>query len=86
MRLRFIGTYTGGRKSITYLECTFEGHEPREVPSDVAKMLSGHPEFEPCDDEAEKGELSELRAAYAEKMGKKPYHGWDADELVKRMA
>lgn len=26
-------------------------------------------------------ELAELRAEYQEKVGKRPYHGWDADEL-----
>lgn len=46
MRLRFIGEYTNGRDTITYLGCTFHGHEPREIPPDVEALLSGHPEFE----------------------------------------
>jgi len=44
--MKFTGEYTNGRKSITYLGCTFEGHEPREVSEEVAALLAGHPEFE----------------------------------------
>lgn len=46
MKLRFTGAYTNGRESITYLGCTFTGHEPREVPANVAELLANHPEFE----------------------------------------
>lgn len=46
MRMRFIGEYTNGRATITYLGCEFKGHEPREVPQDVADLLRGPPEFE----------------------------------------
>lgn len=46
MRMRFIGEYTNGRTTITYLGCTFEGNKPREVPKEVEKLLKGHPEFE----------------------------------------
>lgn len=46
MRMRFIGDYTNGRESISYLGCTFEGHEAREVSAEVATLLQGHPEFE----------------------------------------
>lgn len=56
MKLRFIGEYTNDRTSITYLDCTFEGHEPREVSADVAALLKGHPEFEavhPLDHDAD---------------------------------
>lgn len=31
-------------------------------------------------------ELAELRAEYTEKVGRKPYHGWDADELRQKIA
>lgn len=31
-------------------------------------------------------DLANLRAEYTEKMGKKPFPGWDADEIRKRMA
>ena len=44
--LKFTGEYTNGRETITYLGCTFQGHEPREVPSEVSELLAGHPEFE----------------------------------------
>lgn len=32
-----------------------------------------------------KDDLSSLRAAYQSKFGKRPFMGWDADELTKRM-
>lgn len=56
MRMKFIGQYTNGRETITYLGCTFEGHEPREVPTEVAELLANHPEFEvihPLDHDAD---------------------------------
>lgn len=46
MRMKFTGEYTNGRTSITYLDCTFNGHDPREVGDEVASLLKGHPEFE----------------------------------------
>ena len=47
MHLRFIGTYTGGRTSITLCGVTFEGREPSEVvEADALARLSNHPEFE----------------------------------------
>lgn len=46
MRMRFVGEYTNGRTTITYGDCTFVGHEPREVTPEVAKMLRGSCEFE----------------------------------------
>lgn len=49
MRLKFKGRYTGGRNTITYMGCTFDGFEPREVPADVATLLANHPEFEKVD-------------------------------------
>lgn len=35
---------------------------------------------------ASEDELTEVRAEYAEKMGKKPYHGWDVATLREKMA
>ena len=47
MYLRFIGTYTGGRTSITLCGVTFEGREPSEVvEAGALARLSNHPEFE----------------------------------------
>ena len=37
----------------------------------------------PADDA---GELATLRAEYEAKLGKKPFMGWSADELTKRIA
>jgi hypothetical protein len=34
---------------------------------------------------AEKIDLAVLRAEYERRMGKRPYHGWDADELRRRI-
>lgn len=31
-------------------------------------------------------ELTELRAKYQEVVGKKAYHGWDAEELAQKIA
>ncbi|MEO1908792.1 MAG: hypothetical protein ABGX08_17395 [Citromicrobium sp.] len=45
-RLKFVGEYTNGRNEITYLGCTFEGHDTREVSAEVFALLGGHPEFE----------------------------------------
>ena len=56
MQMRFTGQSTNGRTTITYLDCTFAGHEPREVSGEVAAMLANHPEFEviaPVDEVAE---------------------------------
>ena len=44
--MRFIGQYTNGHTTISYLGCTFEGHEPREVSAEVAALLANNPEFE----------------------------------------
>ena len=51
MRLRFTGTYTGKRTSITICGVTFEGREPSEVTGEEAlRRLSNHPEFEAVPD------------------------------------
>lgn len=54
MLLRFTGTYTGGRTSITLCGVTFEGHEPLEVtdPQALAR-LANHREFEQVAEAAE---------------------------------
>lgn len=31
-------------------------------------------------------DIATLRARYREKVGKRPFHGWDAAELLRRMA
>ena len=48
MKLKFIGTYTGGRTSISYPPYTFHGHEPTEVDgrTGMGKRLANNPEFE----------------------------------------
>lgn len=50
-----------------------------------AETDAGDDETSGSDDDA-KLELSELRGLYETKMGKKPFNGWDAEELRKRMA
>lgn len=57
--LKFTGKYTNGRETITYLGCTFVGHEPRDVPAEVAELLANHPEFErvnPVEQDANKAQ------------------------------
>lgn len=56
------------------------GYATRHMQADVAAPAS-----EPAP-KAEVGEdLADLRAQYQEIVGKKPYHGWGADELRKRI-
>lgn len=81
---------------------TFEGHEPAEVErEDLVRRLLKNPEFEAIgpldhDGDGEPGgsvpaegdpeELAALRADYQQALGKRPYYGWDADELRRRIA
>lgn len=39
-----------------------------------------------ADDESQDDDLAELRATYQEKVGKRAYHGWDADTLRGKIA
>lgn len=47
-------------------------------PKAVSDAIAGKPAPDPA--------LPGLRAEYAEKLGKRAYPGWDADELRRRMA
>jgi hypothetical protein len=40
----------------------------------------------PGGSKAPEGDIAALRAAYTDKLGKRPFPGWDADELHRRMA
>jgi hypothetical protein len=54
MLLRFNGTYTGGRTSITLCGVTFEGRTPSEVTdAEGIRRLSNHPEFEAVVEDSE---------------------------------
>jgi hypothetical protein len=44
-KMKFIGQYTNGRKTITYLEQEFTGREPLSVTPELFEMLKDHPEF-----------------------------------------
>jgi len=46
MQMRFAGTYTNGRKTITIAGATFEGHEWQDVDGAVADALANNVEFE----------------------------------------
>lgn len=46
MQFRFIGQYTNGRTSICMNGIVFEGHDPSEVPADMAFRFAGSVEFE----------------------------------------
>ena len=88
MKFRFIGQYTNGHTTINVggeHGATFEGNEPAEIEDvELIRRLTNNPEFESVgDDDAD--DMEELRAAYTEQMGKKPYHGWDADTLREKM-
>lgn len=61
------------------------GYATRHMRADVAAPFVAAPASEPAP-KAEVGEdLADLRAQYQEIVGKKPYHGWGADELRKRI-
>lgn len=49
----------------------------------INEMEGASPEVEKLDDPDK--ELTILRNQYTEVSGKKPYHGWDAAELTKRI-
>lgn len=67
MHLRFIGTYTGGRTSITLCGVTFEGREPVEVTEPEAlRRLSSHREFE----QVTKAVTPETREEWADRFEK----------------
>lgn len=81
MMFRFIGEYTNKHTSINAGGVMFQGREPSEVECpELIRRLTANIEFEAVGDD-----LSELRAAYTEQFGKKPFHGWDADTLRDKM-
>lgn len=83
MRFRFIGTYTGGRTSITYGKTTFDGHDWATVTDpDLKRRLDNNPEFESDVDGDNEPDLSvdELHAALDEK-GIKYHHKAGAPKL-----
>ena len=50
-------------------------------------MVAASVPVDPVSDEADEGdELAQLRAQYQEVMGKRPFHGWDAETLKAKMA
>lgn len=61
------------------------GYATRHMQADIAAPIVAVPASEPAP-KAEVGEdLADLRAKYQEIFGKRPYHGWGADELRKRI-
>lgn len=95
--LRFIGTYNG-EETITMGQYVFEGREATEVDetTDMGRRLMGNPDFSADaldhDGNGKKGgstspaeDVSELRKAYKDKFGKRPFNGWDAAELKARI-
>lgn len=61
------------------------GYATRHMQADVAAPVVAAPAQEPSTASEASDELSDLRAQYQEIVGKKPYHGWGADELRKRI-
>lgn len=65
--------------------CTEDVSAP---PPELAKLIApfdGDGDGKPGGSKAPAGDLKALRAAYKEKMGKRPFSGWDAAELMRRM-
>jgi len=61
------------------------GYATRHMQADISAPAVTAPASEPTP-EVEVGEdLADLRAQYQEVVGRKPYHGWGADELRKRI-
>jgi len=50
-----------------------------------ARRLGDEPPSPPPGQPA-RDDIQSLRSAYAEKFGKRPYHGWDAAELREKLA
>lgn len=73
-------------KKSTYMDRAMKAHDPR-----FARVL-GKLGYQRSDMVAaaeaaeEEDELSELRAAYQDAVGKRAYHGWDADTLREKIA
>lgn len=67
-------------KSSSYMTRAMRAKDPR-----FARILGklGHVPDRPL--EVETGELKSLRADYQALAGKKPFHGWDADELRRKI-
>lgn len=59
------------------------GYATRHMQADIAAPVVAAPASEPTPEVGE--ELADLRAQYQEIVGKKPYYGWDVDELRKRI-
>lgn len=61
------------------------GYATRHMQADPAEVVVSE-QAQPSDPAAEVvDEMADLRTRYQEIFGKKPYHGWGADELRKRI-
>jgi hypothetical protein len=61
------------------------GYATRRMQAEAVTGEVNAPAQEPSTASEASDELSDLRAQYQEIVGKKPYHGWGADELRKRI-
>lgn len=65
----------------TYMDRAMRHSDPRFARV-LGRLGYSTRRMEAADDQAaEADDLSNLRAQYQEVIGKRPYHGWDADEL-----
>lgn len=65
----------------TYMDRAMRHSDPRFAHV-LGRLGYSTRRMEAVDDQAaEADDLSNLRAQYQEVIGKRPYHGWDADEL-----
>lgn len=67
-------------------------YEPHPVSDERKAELRGQglkiidARFAPAGEKAQEVDLTDLRAEYTDTVGKKPYHGWGADELTAKIA
>lgn len=74
-------------KRSTYMTRALKAHDPRfarvlgKLGYERSDLASADPAEGPGEDD-----LPSLRRAYEEQVGKKAYHGWDADALRAKIA
>ena len=62
------------------------GYGTRHMVAHPASVPGPENEHEICAPASDADALKALRDEYQQKMGKRPFHGWDADELRERIA
>ena len=75
-------------KKSTYMTRALKSHDPRfaRILGKLGYERRDMVAADPVADAASDDDLSALRAEYQEAVGKKAYHGWDADTLREKIA